>query len=231
MKTAGFMGGFGPPSTIEYYRQIIELYRARKQDGSYPPLIINSIDLNRMRASIEANQLPETAEYLLGEIGKLANARADFGVLAANTPHLVFDTLSQRSPIPLISIVEVTLQAAKASGMKRLALLGTRFTMQARFYHEPFTEAGITLIVPEKKEQDYIHDKYMNELVHDILLPETRQQMLTIIERLRVQERIQGVILGGTELPLLLGGVKDAGIVFLDTTKLHVEEIVARILS
>jgi aspartate racemase len=231
MKTAGIIGGIGPPSTIEYYRQIIDLYRTRKPDGSYPPLIINSIDLNRMRTWIEANLLSDAADYLLSEIRKLADAKADFAVLAANTPHLVFDVLSRRSPIPLISIVEATLQAAKASGMQRLALLGTRFTMQARFYHEPFAEAGITLIVPQEKEQHYIHDKYMNELVHDILLPETQQQMLAIIERLRVQERIEGVILGGTELPLLLGGIKDVGVNFLDTTRLHVEEIVARILS
>ena len=124
MKTAGIIGGIGPPSTIEYYRQIIDLYRARKPDGSYPPLIINSIDLNRMRTWIEANLLSNAAEYLLSEIRKLADAKADFAVLAANTPHLVFDTLSRRSPIPLISIVEVTLQAAKASGMKRLARRG-----------------------------------------------------------------------------------------------------------
>jgi aspartate racemase len=103
--------------------------------------------------------------------------------------------------------------------------------MQARFFLDVFAQAGITLVVPTVAEQDYIHDKYMNELVNDIILPETRERMLTIVERLKAEERIEGVILGGTELPLLLGGVADAGIPFFDTTRLHCEQIVTRILS
>ena len=231
MKIAGIIGGIGPESTIEYYRLIISLYRERTRDGSYPQLIINSIDLQRMRTLIEANNLADLTEYLLQQIRKLAEAGADFGALSANTPHLVFDALRRRSPIPLISIVEVTCQAAKASGLKRLGLLGTRFTMAARFFPEVFAQAEITLVVPDAAEQEYIHDKYMNELVNGVFLPATRDGMLAIIERLRAEDHISGIILGGTELPLLLGGVKDAGIPFLDTTHLHVEQIVTRILS
>ena len=231
MKTAGIIGGIGPASTIEYYRLIVALYRERKPDGSYPHLIINSIDLDRMRRMIEVNLLSDVTEYLLSEIDRLGDAGADFGALAANTPHMVFDALRRRSPVPLISIVEVTCQAAQAAGMKRLGLFGTRFTMNGRFYPEVFAQTGIALVVPGASEQDYIHDKYMNELVHDILLPTTRQGMLAIVERLRVEEHIEGLILGGTELPLLLGDVKDAGIPFLDTTRLHVEQIVTRMLT
>jgi aspartate racemase len=231
MKTAGIIGGIGPASTIEYYRLIVALYRERKPDGSYPHLIINSIDLDRMRRMIEVNLLSDVTEYLLSEIDRLGDAGADFGALAANTPHMVFDALRRRSPVPLISIVEVTCQAAQVAGMKRLGLFGTRFTMNGRFYPEVFAPAGIALVVPGASEQDYIHDKYMNELVHDILLPTTRQGMLAIVERLRVEEHIEGLILGGTELPLLLGDVKDAGIPFLDTTRLHVEQIVTRMLT
>jgi aspartate racemase len=231
MKTAGIIGGIGPASTIEYYRLIVALYRERKPDGSYPHLIINSIDLDRMRRMIEVNLLSDVTEYLLSEIDRLGDAGADFGALAANTPHMVFDALRRRSPVPLISIVEVTCQAAQAAGMKRLGLFGTRFTMNGRFYPEVFAPAGIALVVPGASEQDYIHDKYMNELVHDILLPTTRQGMLAIVERLRVEEHIEGLILGGTELPLLLGDVKDAGIPFLDTTRLHVEQIVTRMIT
>ena len=231
MKTAGIIGGIGPESTLEYYRQIVALYRERNPDGSYPQLIINSIDMQRMRKLIEANNLPDLTEFLLGEIRKLADAGADFGALSANTPHLVFDALRRRSPIPLISIVEVTCQAAKARALKRLGLFGTRFTMQARFFPEVFGQAGITLVVPAAEEQDYIHDKYMNELVNGVFLPETRDRMLVFVERLKAEERIDGLILGGTELPLLLGSVENAGIPFLNTTRLHVDQIVARMLS
>src|SRR5215472_16317142 len=110
MKTAGIIGGIGPESAIEYYRLIIALYRERKTDGSYPQLIINSIDMQRMRTLIEANNLVDLTEFLLTEIRKLAGAGSEFGALSANTPHLVFDALRRRSPIPLISIVEVTCQ-------------------------------------------------------------------------------------------------------------------------
>jgi aspartate racemase len=230
MKTVGIIGGIGPESTIEYYRLIIASYRKQKQDGSYPSIIINSIDLKKMLDLIAANGLPEVTEYLAGEIRRLAQAGADFGALAANTPHIIFDELRRQSPIPLVSIVEVTCQAARSQGMKRVGLFGTQFTMQGSFYPGVFTRAGIALVAPAPEEQVYIHDKYMNELVNGIFLSETREGLLRIAERLQAQEGIEGLILGGTELPLILQEVKGAGIPFLDTTKLHVEEIVSQLL-
>jgi aspartate racemase len=231
MKTVGIIGGIGPESTIDYYRQIIASYRRLKSDGSYPSVIINSIDFNQLRDLMEANELAAVTEYLLAEIRKLADAGANFGVLAANSPHLVFDELHHRSPIPLISIVEAARDAATAMGLKHLGLLGARFTMRGRFYPDVFTRAGITLSVPDPDEQIYIHDKYMSELVNGTILPETRQRFLQIVVRLQASHRIEGLILGGTELPLILRDATHKGIPFLDTTKLHVERIVARLLQ
>ena len=231
MRTAGIIGGIGPESTIEYYRLTIALYRERVRDGSYPPVVIDSIDLKRVVDLIGSNRLPEVTEYLLGELHKLARAGADFGVLAANTPHIVFEPLGRRSPIPLISIVTTTCEAAKARGLNRVGLLGTRFTMQARFYLDEFAQAGITVTVPSAEDQDYIHDKYMNELLYGLIRPETRDGLLAIIQRLKGRERIDGLILGGTELPLILRDAEHVGIPFLDTTKLHVEQLVAHMLA
>jgi aspartate racemase len=231
MKTLGIVGGIGPESTIEYYRQIIASYRQRKHDGSYPLIIINSIDMKKMLDLIEANELVRLTEYLLGEVQKLAKAGADFGLLASNSPHIVFDELSRESPIPLLSIVEAACVATKKLGLKRVGLLGTRFTVQGRFYPDVFSRAGITLITPGVEEQVYIHDKYMNELVNGVIIPETRERLLAIVERLKAQEGIEGLILGGTELPLILREETYGGIPFLDTTKIHVERAVAQILS
>lgn len=231
MKTIGIVGGMGPESTIEYYRLIIGTYRERTRDGSYPPILLNSIDLKRMLDFIAANQLAEVTQYFLDEIKKLARAGADFGLLAANTPHIVFDDLQQHSPIPLISIVETACAAAQALGLKKVGLFGTRFTMQGRFYSEVFSRKGITLSIPEPNDQAYIHDKYMSELVNGIFLPETRQQLLTIVDRMKTQDGIQGLILGGTELPLIFRNVTDRAIPFLDTTRIHVERAVAEMLS
>jgi len=231
MKTLGIIGGIGPESTIDYYRRIIELYRQRKQDGSYPTIIINSIDMKKMLDFIEANQLVSLTEYLSAEVQKLAKAGADFGLMASNSPHIVFDELSSQSPIPLLSIVEAACQATKRLGLKRVGLLGTRFSMQGPYYPDVFSREGITVITPTLKEQDYIHDKYMNELVQGVILSETRDGLLAIVERLKTRENIEGLILGGTELPLILREESYKGMPFLDTTKIHVEKAVAHILS
>jgi aspartate racemase len=171
---------------------------------------------------IGANELTAVTEYLLGEVRKLARAGADFGLLAANSPHIVFDDLQQQSPIPLISIVDATCDAVQALGLKRVGLIGARFTMQGDFYPNVFSRAGITLIAPDKDEQAFIHDAYMNELVKGVFLPETRARLLAIAERLK-EDGIQGLILGGTELPLILKDETYHGIPFFDTTRIHVQ--------
>lgn len=231
MKTVGIIGGIGPESTVEYYRFIIEGYRERKPDSGYPSIIINSIDLTNLIAWMNANELDAAADYVSREIERLARAGADFGALASNTPHIVFDQLRARSPIPLISIVESTCDAAKALGLKRVALFGTRFTMQGRFYPEVFSRAGIELIVPNQTERDYIHEKYMNELLNNVFLPATRDGLLAIVNRMKDDDRIEAVILGGTELPLILRDAGDGALPFLDTTRIHVERIVEELLS
>src|SRR5690242_8509497 len=127
MKTLGIIGGVGPESTIDYYGRIIARYRERTGDGRYPKFLINSINLKRGLDFMEANNLSGMADYLAGEIDKLARAGATFGLISANTPHIVFDEVASKSPIPLISIVETTCAAAKARKLKRLALFGTRY--------------------------------------------------------------------------------------------------------
>src|SRR5438270_8479699 len=126
-----------------------------------------------MLSFVYADQLEQLADYLSAEVQKLVDAGADFGLMASNTPHIVFKQLSAGSPIPLISIVECTCEAAKQMGLKKLGLLGNRFIMQGRFYPEVFSKAGIALVVPDAGEQEYIHEKYMGELVHENFLTET----------------------------------------------------------
>jgi len=231
MKTLGIIGGLGPESTIDYYQRIIALYRERTGDGSYPEFIINSVNLTKGLDFMAVNDLARMADYLLEGIGKLARAGADFGLISANTPHIVFDDVAPKSSIPLISIVEATCAAAKARKLKRLALLGTRYTMQATFYPKVFSREDIELLVPNANDQDYIHDKYTNELVPGRFLPETRAGLLAIIDRMKARSGIDGVILAGTELPLILRDPEHNGIPFLDTTKIHCEAAVTEMLS
>jgi aspartate racemase len=226
MKTLGMIGGVGPESTIDYYKNIIAMYRERKRDGSYPQFVINSVNLKTGLDFLEVNNLAGMAEFLLKEIEKLPRASAEFGIIAANTPHIVFDDVAPRSPIPLVSIVEATCEFAKARGFKGLALFGTRYTMQADFYQKVFSRAGIDLVVPDPKEQDYIHDKYFNELVVGKFLPETRAGLLAIVDRMKSEIDIDGVILAGTEIPLILRGETHNGVALLDTGKIHCQAAV-----
>jgi len=231
MKTLGIIGGLGPESTVDYYQKIIALYRERTGKGRYPEFIINSINLRKGLDFMDADDLAGMADYLLEGIGKLARAGADFGLISANTPHIVFDQLEPRSPIPLISIVEATCASAKARNLKRLGLFGTRYTMRGAFYAKVFSREGIELLIPEPNDQDYIHEKYMNELIPGKFLPETRAGLLAIVDRMKAKTDIDGVILAGTELPLILRHSDHNGIPFLDTTKIHVEAAVDEMLS
>jgi aspartate racemase len=231
MKILGIIGGLGPESTVEYYQNIIALYRERQRDGSYPEFIINSVDLKKGLDFMAEGNLTGMADYLLEEIGKLARAGANFGLISANTPHIVFDELAPKSPIPLISIVEATCAAAKARGLKKLALFGTRFTMQGTFYPKVFSHEGIELVMPDTNEQDYLHDKYLNELVPGEFLSETRAGLLAIVDRMKAKSKIDGVILAGTELPLILRESSHKGVPFLDTTKIHCQAAVEEMFS
>ena len=231
MKTVGIVGGIAPESTIAYYRLIIAAYREQKPDGSYPSIVINSIDMTKMLDFVAADELDGLAEYLLDEVRRLARAGADFALLASNTPHIAFEEVRRQSPVPLISIVESACQEAHRLGLRRLGLFGTRFTMQGQFYPEVFSRRGITIAVPDSGDQTYIHDKYMSELVRAVFLPGTRAGLLAIVDRLKQREGIQGLILGGTELSLLLPDSRACGIPVLDTTRTHVSAVVAELLK
>lgn len=225
------IGGLGPPSTIDYYRSILDRYRARKPDGGYPHLIINSLDVDKGIAMLDAGRLDDLADYLAAGIESLARAGADFGFMSANTPHLVFDEVQRRSAIPLLSIVRATAGHAKALGFKKVGLFGTGFTMRASFYPEEFQRAGISLVPPRRSEQEFIHDKYIGELLKNRFLPETRTEIMRIAERMKAEDGVEAVVLAGTELPLLLRDSGNAHIKFLDTTVIHVEAIVDELLG
>jgi len=228
MNIAGIVGGIAPESTVDYYRSVVARYRERTADGSYPPVLIDSIDMQRM-LRLAATDLGGLSEYLGAEIERLARAGADFAALASNTPHVVFDDLRRRAPIPLVSIVDATCEAARGMGLRRLGLLGTRFTMEGRFYPDVFSRAGMALVPPPPEELAYVHARYMDELVQGVFRDETRSELVRIVDGMRRRDGVDAVILAGTELPLLLRDTASP-VPLLDTTQLHVRAIVDRIL-
>jgi aspartate racemase len=223
MKILGMIGGTGPESTVEYYRRLIATYHARVSESGAPPIIINSVDNKNLVKWFTAGELARVVDFLAAEIERLARAGADFALIAAVTPHLVFDELQQGARIPLLSIVEATADAATKAGLRRLALFGTRFTMQAALFPEAFERRGMTIVVPNEKEQEFIHEKYMGELFVGAILDETRGVLVDIVETMKQRDNVDGLILGGTELSLILREPTAAGLPVLDTTQIHVE--------
>lgn len=231
MKTLGIVGGLGPESTIDYYHSLNALFRERTGNKGYPHILIDALDVDLGIRLVEREEWKELAEYLAGGFRRLARAGADFGLMAANTPHIVFDKVQALSPIPLISIVEATCDEVKRRGLKRVALLGTGFTMGGRFYPEVFERNQIMLITPSPEERAYIHEKYLGELLRGTFLPETRSRLVEIIERIKSEENVEATVLAGTELPLILRAETIAGLPLLDTTQIHVKAAVTEILS
>ena len=225
------LGGIAPESTIDYYRQILALYRERDPEGRHPTLLIDSLDLEQTLRLLGQRRYDELADVLTREVARMERAGAAFGAIASNTVHVVFDEVARRSTLPLLSIVEVTCAAARRQGLRRPALFGTRFLMGDPLYPRVFGRAGIEIVLPSEEDQETIHARYMDELVAGVFKPETRDALVAIAERMRDLHGADGLILGGTEIPLLLRGVVIEGLPLLDTTRVHVEAIVDRLRS
>lgn len=230
MKTLGLIGGIGPESTIEYYRLLVARYR-EQANGEYPPVIINSINLNRIVEWMTEGEVGKVADYCSREIEKLVKAGADIGALCSNTPHIVFDQIKQRSRIPLVSIVEAAAQKAHSLGLKTVGLFGTRFTMEAPFYPDVFGKVGIKVAIPTADEREYVHLKYMGELLNNSFLAETRTKVLGIVDDMKLRDGVEAIILGGTELPLLLRTSDHNGTLLIDTAQVHVDALVRSLLE
>jgi aspartate racemase len=227
--SVGIVGGLGPDSTIDYYRRIIDVWHQSRPQSS-PPIVIDSLDVDR-GIQLVTHDHDGLTDYLLESLHRLDRAGASFAVLAANTPHIVFDALAARSPLPLLSIVEVCADEAQRRGYNCVVLLGTGFTMGASFYPDVFVSRGIDIVVPSPEERAWLHDRYIRDLLKARFEDDTRAGVEAMVARLRTTHEFEAVVLAGTELPLLLRSHMIAGMPVLDTTELHVAAIVRRLQS
>jgi len=228
MKTIGILGGLGPESTIEYYKGIIRAFQTN--ESGYPEIIIFSTNLNEFWEILEAGKYDELTIWLAEKIESLYDVGADFAAIASNTPHIVFDDVNSRSPMPLLSIVEQTCKRAKNMDLKKCGLLGTDFTMQSNFYQDYFNQHGISMTVPDEGDRKFLDDKIFSELAFGIIKDETRKLFLRIVRKMIDTESIDSLILACTELPLILSD-DEYGIPFLSTTAIHIESIIKYCLS
>jgi aspartate racemase len=229
MARVGLVGGLGPESTIDYYRRVIDGWKRKDLTGT-PSIVIDSIDAQQT-LRLSRDDRAGLIGYLMASLKRLEGADVDFAALTANTPHLVFDDLAARSSLPLISIVEICAQEARRRGYSRVGLLGTIFTMDAPFYPSVFSRYAVEVVTPPPVEKAWLHDKYVTELLEGAFLDDTRQRVNEIVAGLKRDQGVDAVVLGGTELPLLVRGDIVGGVPALDTTQLHVEAIVARLVA
>ena len=223
MKKIGIVGGLSPESTVEYYRTFASLNRERGFGHRYPVIVIYSVNFQECMDLMSSSDWRGLAENMSQAIFALHGAGADFGLISANTPHVVFDEVAAKSPIPLLSIVEETGKACQRFNFKKVGLFGTKFTMQEDFYPKTFAERfGISIVMPEEEEQKFIHGGIAKELILGQIRPETKRRMVAIAEEMVERDGIEGLILGCTELPLMLSD-KDFTVPVLDTTRIHVE--------
>ncbi len=230
MKKLGLIGGVGPESTIPYYRGIVYGVQKRLNRPVFPPMVIESLSsFEVIRMSSQGDREGLTA-YLLAGIRNLAAAGAEVGALACNTGHMVFGQLEQRSPIPLVSIVETTCAAAKRQNRKKVGLIGTMTTMEDGYFKEPFQKSGIEVVIPCETDRIYIADRILRELEFGIVKEDTVRRFVEIAEKMAEEDGAETLILGCTELPLLFQH-RSLPVPVLDTVKLHIQALLNAILE
>ena len=226
MKKIGLIGGMGPESTIDYYSSIIDAFKNDQGILNYPEIIIYSVNLSEFINLMNKQAYNEAVDLLSEKLQSLKKAGADFAAITANTPHMLFDRIIERSPLPLISIVEATCKETRKRGLKRPGLFGTGFTMNGTFYQEVFGKHDIPVIMPEAEDRKIINEKLFSEIELGIFRKETRTLLVDLMKKMVHQQQIDSLILGCTEFPLILTEGEYAGVPMLNTTRIHVDAIV-----
>jgi aspartate racemase len=220
-KKIGILGGMSPESTVEYYQYITRTYTQRFGDYGYPEIIIYSVSFQPYVDWPGTERWDLVAQGLGEAARKLEAAGADFIIIATNTMHLVLDQVRASVHIPVLSLLEVVGQAILARGMTTVGLLGTKFTMEKNLYQGALARMGITVLVPDADDRMRVNRVIYEELVAGQIREPSRAAYVAIIRKL-AERGAQGVILGCTEIPLLVSEA-DAGLPLFDTTLLHAE--------
>ncbi|QAR32157.1 aspartate/glutamate racemase family protein [Geovibrio thiophilus] len=229
MKTAGLIGGMSWESTALYYKYINEGVKNTLGGLHSAKMLINSVDFGEVALLQSKGEWEKGAEMMIDEAQKLRRAGADFIMICTNTMHISADEVEESLDIPLLRITDAAAEAALSAGVKRAGLLGTAFTMERDFYRGRMEKLGLDVIVPDAADRKFVHDVIYNELCLGDFRDSSRNRFTEIIEKLGA-DGAQGVILGCTEIPLLVEQ-KDSPLRLFDTTRLHAEAAVRMMLG
>lgn len=219
MKTIGMIGGMSWESTVTYYKIINEVVKEELGGLHSAKILLYSVDFEEIERYQSDGEWDRAGEVLAEAAKKLENAGADYIVICTNTMHKVVPQIEARIGIPVIHIAEATADILLQSGINRVALLGTKYTMTQDFYKEKLVGAGIEVLIPEEEEIEEINEVIFKELCRGIISEASKQKYLAVIDKLAAAGA-QGVILGCTEIGMLIREADTALPVF-DTTQIH----------
>lgn len=220
-KRIGIIGGLSPESTVSYYLHITRAYVQRYGDYGYPEILIYSVNLQKFHEWRTAGRWDLVAGELIRCVQKITDAGAQFGLIATNTMHKVFDPVQEAVDLPLIHVIDATAQRAREHGLSRLGLLGTQYTMDDGFYQERMEQNGLQVLVPGFDEQQRVHEIIVQELVRGRIEEASRITYIRVIEGL-IRAGAEGIVLGCTEIPLLIRQ-EDSAAPLLDTAAIHAD--------
>lgn len=219
MKLLGLIGGTGWASTVDYYKYINEAVHDKTGGKDFAECIIYSFNFTEIRSYVDKNDWESISDVFSKAGIHLKNSGAKAIVLCANTPHLIADKLEYNIGLPIIHIAKETASEVKKSGIKTAGLLGTKFTVERDFFKTKLLEHNINMIIPDDEDREFIHATILDEMTNNIFKDETRDAYKKIISKL-ISKGAEGIIMGCTEIPLLLRNEK-IDILLFDTTKIH----------
>jgi len=224
VRVLGLVGGIGPESTLDYYRRLVDGYHARAGADRHPPVLIDSIDGGPLIGPMVAGDLEPMRAAIEAAVAQLAAGGAGLAMIASVASHSVFELVAPTAPIPMLSIVAATCRAAVAAGIRRAAIFGTRVSVEGAYFARPFEAAGVELVRPSEADRTWIHDTYLGEFVRGVFRAEARIRLLEILATMRHRDGVDGLILGGTELSIILPAPDYDGVPVLNAAAIHVAE-------
>lgn len=224
MKKIGILGGISAASTIDYYRKILSLYFDRYKNYYYPEIVIESLNFQYFTDLEDCHDMENYKKYILKGIQNLESAGSDIIIMAANSPHSVFNSIQEKAGVPMISIVECVRNYALSCQMKKLLLTGITYTMKSTFYQEELSKYGIEVLVPSDDEMNTINHIIFKELAVNIISPASQLRFLEIVEKYSCYFDIDGVILGCTELPMFMDGL-ESPVPLINSSEVHCKSV------
>ncbi|MBO4290897.1 MAG: amino acid racemase [Lachnospiraceae bacterium] len=230
MKKIGLIGGTGPESTLMYYNELNKRIDRATGGKQMPDLAIESVNFRRAWEYVTKAQYEELSDYLAEKVRSLKDGGAEIVSLTAVTMHIVFDEVQEKAKVSLVSIPQAVCEEVLARKYRKVGLLGTIFTMEQDYMKKDFLQAGIEIYVPDKADRELIAKRILEELELGVVKEETLKEFQAIIEKMKREQGIEAVILGCTELPLLLNA-GNCPVDCLDSVEIHIQKLISLAMS